>query len=444
SSAASRAYPTVGRYFANRLPPEAQPTAQQQQPSEYAKLAIRLLRNCAQRQPIGESANQDGGLYVGSPGIGYACLHVLRSAGPLLQPSDRDWLLTTAGQISDRTVQDIEAGLSPAAEPRDSMILGAAGCFMLAAEIAAVRNQAAECVKQADKFVAECSRRLPLPGDPLGFGSDELFVGRAGCLLGLRRLLQLGPVCESADLAGRGRNLAEALIQSTVNSGLAGGESWPAASQIPPPPLRYRYHRSEYLGAAHGLGGVLFALLAWPGPHLSPGGPVQASVDWLISVGAANGDGNVGPTLDEANVSELVHWCHGSPGLVHLYARAHRVWGGSRYLQAVQASADNAVWQRGLLRKGPGICHGVAGSGYAFLLLHRLLLVANSSTWNSKYLHRARQFAQFMLDSDEFRQGARRPDCPYSLFEGWAGTACFYADLASPELAAFPLFDAFD
>lgn len=40
------------------------------------------------------------------------------------------------------------------------------------------------------------------------------------------------------------------------------------------------------------------------------------------------------------------------------------------------------IWQRGLLRKGYGICHGTAGNGYAFLSLYKL-------TQEKKYLYRA-------------------------------------------------------
>ena len=121
-------------------------------------------------------------------------------------------------------------------------------------------------------------------------------------------------------------------------------------------------------------------------------------------------------------------------GAVYVFAKAYQLWQDQSYLDACQACAE-VTWSKGLLKKGPGICHGVAGSGYVFLLLHRL-------TKDPKYLHRALQFAEFM-ESDEFKQGARTPDCPYSLFEGLAGTMCFLVDLLQADKAAFPLFDVF-
>lgn len=43
---------------------------------------------------------------------------------------------------------------------------------------------------------------------------------------------------------------------------------------------------------------------------------------------------------------------------------------------------SDVIWQRGLLRKGYGICHGTSGNGYSFLSLYHL-------TQDKKYLYRA-------------------------------------------------------
>ena len=49
-------------------------------------------------------------------------------------------------------------------------------------------------------------------------------------------------------------------------------------------------------------------------------------------------------------------------GTIYLLAKAYKIWGDERYLAACRKCGD-VTWQKGLLRKGPGICHGVAGSG---------------------------------------------------------------------------------
>lgn len=79
-----------------------------------------------------------------------------------------------------------------------------------------------------------------------------------------------------------------------------------------------------------------------------------------------------------------------------------------------------------------------------FLTIYKVLVlngVAQNSPEPQKYLYRALKFAEF-LDDDKFESEARRPDCPYSLFEGDAGMLCFLGNLLScPEKTSFPFFD---
>jgi lantibiotic modifying enzyme len=118
-----------------------------------------------------------------------------------------------------------------------------------------------------------------------------------------------------------------------------------------------------------------------------------------------------------------------------LLAKAYRVFNEQKYLKACILSGE-LVWKKGLLRKGPGICHGVAGNGYVFLLLFRL-------TNDPKYLYRAAKFSDFLTDG-YFIHESRTPDRPLSLYEGVAGTVCFLIDLLQPHKATFPFMDVFD
>lgn len=149
-------------------------------------------------------------------------------------------------------------------------------------------------------------------------------------------------------------------------------------------------------------------------------------------------DGNFPIALDSGRQrntdKRLVHWCHGAPGAIYLVAKSFILFQDRRYLTACEKAAD-LIWQRGLLLKGAGICHGIANNGYAFLTVHRL-------TGDPKYLYRANAFMQFLTHS-EFRARAKIPDRPYSLYEGIAGTVCFLIDLLSPETASFPFMDVF-
>ena len=199
-------------------------------------------------------------------------------------------------------------------------------------------------------------------------------------------------------------------------------------------------------GAAALPAGILHVLLLLHAPILDalPGArdDVRAALLFVLSLecdaDGASGEAGFWPTHTEPGDDRkepLVHWCHGSTGAVFLFAQAHEACGeapGGPYLRAALRGGE-AVWERGLLRKGPGACHGVSGSAYALLRLWR-------ATGDEVWLHRAAQFALFMR-SEEFQLGARTPDRPASLFEGWAAAACLYADLLQPADARFPLFE---
>jgi lantibiotic modifying enzyme len=209
-----------------------------------------------------------------------------------------------------------------------------------------------------------------------------------------------------------------------------------AERQRCPCPLMYSYYKVEYLGAAHGLCTILQALLSVPGylaTNPAHARDIKTSVDYLLSL--QDHQGNFPCASDEiGEQSELVHWCHGAAGMIYLMAKAYLVWHERKYLNSCEKMGE-LIWARGLLKKGPGICHGVAGNGYAFLLLYRL-------TENPKYLYRAVSFAKF-LQTPQFANDARTPDYPFSLYEGIAGTACFLGDLMCPQQAVFPFSDVF-
>lgn len=68
------------------------------------------------------------------------------------------------------------------------------------------------------------------------------------------------------------------------------------------------------------------------------------------------------------------------PGLTFHLTSSCQVFKEEKYLKEAAECAE-IIWQRGLLRKGYGICHGTAGNGYAFLSLYKL-------SQDKKYLYR--------------------------------------------------------
>ena len=87
---------------------------------------------------------------------------------------------------------------------------------------------------------------------------------------------------------------------------------------------------------------------------------IHQAVDYVLSCELPNRNYPPVPGEVRGQEDELVHWCHGAPGVVYLLAKAYLTWKDDKYLQAAKRCAE-LTWQRGLLRKGPGICHGVAG-----------------------------------------------------------------------------------
>jgi len=364
----------------------------------------------------------DGGLYVGLGGVAYALWFIstkLPNSHGLLKEAHK----FSQAHLQHCTTKDVSRQPSS----RLGFLLGNKGIEAISAVIAKASGDHQLCQDLTIKFHSACKDFLA--PDPLGCGSDEMLVGRAGYLSGalwLHRTLGT-PVLSEKDL--------DSLCDVMVDVGRKYSRE-----TCSPCPLMYQYHNTEYLGAGHGLTGILQMILSVPNYFkYNPGAEadVRGSVDYLVSL--QMDDGNFPCAMDELGANsrtqdeELVHWCHGAPGVVYLLAKAHLTWGGNAYINSAIQAAE-CCWKQGLLKKGPGICHGVAGTGYVFLLMYRL-------TQDKLHLYRATKCAEFLY-SPQF-QTARTPDCPLSLYEGWAGTACFLTDLLQPEKAAFPFFEVF-
>jgi len=91
--------------------------------------------------------------------------------------------------------------------------------------------------------------------------------------------------------------------------------------------------------------------------------------------------------------------------------------------------AAEVTWKRGLLKKGPGLCHGCSGNGYALLSVYRC-------TRDPTVLARVRRFGQWTAKNAI--QLSARAESPLSMFEGLAGAAAFLADSLAPDHSWFP------
>ncbi|XP_031345029.1 lanC-like protein 3 homolog [Photinus pyralis] len=409
--APTRFFPNISKDYASETIVEI--------PEDHIKTEINLMIENIMANLKAVPMYGEDGFYLGTAGVSYMFYHLsklpsfqnqsstfIENAVEYLQPS-----LATAQKYAAR-VKDVP-----------SFVLGNCGIYALASVIYSKTGQTAECEYFQKLFydTANTCKEMQF----LTCGADELFVGRAGYICGalwLARELKIQPKLQ--DLYD---------ICSVI---VASGRRYASQHQSQSP-LMYAYYDVEYLGAAHGLSSILQILLSVPGfldANPSDAKDIKASVDYLLQL--QDDEGNFPSATDEiSRPAELVHWCHGAPGIVYLMAKAYLVWNEENYLKSCIKMAD-LVWNKGLLHKGPGLCHGIAGNAYVFLLLYRL-------TNDQKYLHRALVFMRFM-ETDQFKRHSRVPDNPFSLYEGIAGTVCFLADLTVPSKAAFPFFDVFN
>jgi lantibiotic modifying enzyme len=142
--------------------------------------------------------------------------------------------------------------------------------------------------------------------------------------------------------------------------------------------------------------------------------------------GLANWPPRPRPELPGPDGQIRLQWCAGAPGIVI---------GAATYLdeELLRAGAELA-WQAGPpnLEKGPGICHGTAGNGYAFLKVF-------ARTGDERWLERARWFAMHALAQVE-RLRHERGRGRYSLWTGDVGVALYVADCIDGG-SDYPIFD---
>ncbi len=168
---------------------------------------------------------------------------------------------------------------------------------------------------------------------------------------------------------------------------------------------------AQYLGPAHGFAGNVHALRGYLDDD-----ELRVRIEPVLRTHAVwDGDSVNWPPV-VGRETNRVQWCHGAPGIVSTL--------GDLMPEDLLLAGAELTWRTGPLEKGPGLCHGTAGNGYALLRTYEL-------TGDSLWLERARSFAAAALEQVERR---------YSLFTGDIGAALF-ARACEEEDARFPILD---
>jgi hypothetical protein len=239
--------------------------------------------------------------------------------------------------------------------------------------------------------------------------TNELMNGSPGTMIAARALLERTGEERWADAW---RESADILWQRRESDGFW---TYPPYGKAP--------------GAGHGVGTNASILLA--GGDLFPAERREelrrGTADALARTAfVENGHANWSMTADDEELewegTIRLQWCHGGAGVVASAAALLDT-------ELLLAGAE-LVWHAGPpnMEKGPGICHGTSGNGYA-------LLKTFGRTHDQLWLERARRFAVHALEQVE-RWRAERGRGRCSLWGGDIGAALFAADClaARPEV----------
>ncbi|KAL4940974.1 hypothetical protein BDV06DRAFT_223576 [Aspergillus oleicola] len=417
------------------------------------------------------SGEYDGrGIFSGELGIALAYLRLVQQT-PLLADSEQA-LPDFQSLVSARIVKEGPyvplriGGLSPL--PSKSPIAAVALRILHAASTGNATSIAENDISHLSDAID-----MALNHGPTAFyhghnlGADEVLFGRAGLLWTLLNIRARVSGFDSTQqqlldsVLGRIPEIVTAIIEAGKDGGSAYIEEHGANDALP---LMWPWHPGHFgIGWAHGLTGIIPILLACRPDELRTeshsyiddiGGTITA----LCKVCIAHG-GHL-PTSIPPRASSLkreqplVQICHGAPAILGLLGVALNntdlvvdhwtpEWDTALHL------ATDRVWEEGLLFKGGGLCHGIAGNAWPFLMLHDALEYnsavisearakhpesATESPLADEFLARALAMLLHARETKPYNVSEtaaydyRLPDHPYSLFEGLAGTVCAWAE----------------
>ncbi|KAK9502103.1 hypothetical protein O3M35_012697 [Rhynocoris fuscipes] len=340
--------------------------------------------------------NSDYSIYTGYCGI--ALLHLWNYK----QTKDKSSLEVVESLI--------ELALSNLKHRRVSFLNGDAGPMALAIVLYVWTGKR----KEADDLIASL---IELP-DNAGDFPDEILYGRAGYIYALLFVINhIGRVFPV--------DFVRTQLQKLIKSGYKRAKKENFIC-----PLKYEWHEKNYLGAAHGVAGILYVLLVNKDllTEYEINGLIKPTLDWLVSLRFRTGNF---PSSERNDRDKLVQWCHGAPGFVHLFVVASEVYKSEEYMNIALQCGD-VVWNRGLLVKGYSICHGVSGNAYTFAHLYK-------KTKDIKHLYRLACFIHWCTGYP--KKEGMKPDRPLSMFEGNSGLAYFLCDSMNPKDSKFPGYE---
>lgn len=176
--------------------------------------------------------------------------------------------------------------------------------------------------------------------------NNELLYGRAGTLALLRIVRHFVPSATA---------IINAAMSPLIDHIMA-NQPW-------------TWHSKEYIGAAHGDIGIITQIISCD-PSYAPS--LESNLRSLLSLQTAEGHWDPHPTANPDKVQSLGQICHGTPGFVVSLVKLLPHFPTMRTLieSAIQRGREY-IWQKGLLRKEPNLCHGIVGNALALAMGER-------------------------------------------------------------------------
>ena len=141
--------------------------------------------------------------------------------------------------------------------------------------------------------------------------------------------------------------------------------------------------------------------------------------------------GNFPSDVEGEDSGDCVHFCHGCIGAIHLFLLAEEFYPNNNFKETAKLS-NKSLWERGLLYKGNGVCHGMSGVIYGLIKLYKetkeeLYLKEAIGICFGTFDEKVQKLVREYKDPQRLCKGI--PDTPYSLMEGEGGCLVMYYDL---------------
>jgi lantibiotic modifying enzyme len=391
----------------------------------FTTVAQQLLELCVKSyEPTLQARGSLGSLYSGALGPLVYLRFCLAKHLKETDSTAANKLLNDALEIAQVATKQ-ENAVRPKSHQRITLLEGP--LFGAKAMLAAILHQMdrkEEALNEANDLISQLSELV----EKVPSTECDVLYGRAGAL---QIILFLRKELECASL---GKDVAVHLARHIIMEGRRN-----ASASNTGLALLWEWHETKYLGAAHGVVGIIHTLLSLTPEELksleetySASSLIRQTIDHLDSFCWPSGNlqSSVEVVGTRSGSDRLVQWCHGAPGHILLLVKANKIFENEHYLQRARQIADEVVWPRGLLRKGAGLCHGIAGNAYALLAVGRS---------EPSFVFKALSFFEFSLKHAEELDMV--PDWPYSVYGGLGAVCTLALDLKCPEQATFPLYE---